>query len=522
MALSASAKSKINTNPTQPGRGRPARRAQGKASTADGGRARVRTHASPSAQTQSAASLSRRAPRSYPTAFMGRGARPPPTRRSRRESFTAVGRAWGTAGFMPDNASMDQRATQKALPVVPRLADWPMADSRTAAYGLLRDLGPVGRSQSGSYWILSSNEAEFSLKHPELFSSRQSFDAVGSPLRLVPIAFDPPQHTRYRRTLHPFFSPRKIASWEPAVRALAGKLVDSLARRGECDLVTELAVPLPAQVFLTLFGLPLEDMDRLISWKDGLLHSFGPPAGPAAAPAGQSRRQPSEQAQQLSAELYEYLVRHIARRRQHEDTSDLLGQLLADSSDQKLGDDEILSLSYLFVLAGLDTVNSALSTAFALLADQPALRRQIAADPASIPGAVEELLRFDGPFFFIPRVTTRDVELAGQLIPEGAHVHIALAAANRDPAVHPEPDTINLRRRERNLAFGWGPHLCLGVHLARMELRATLAQWHRRIPEYQLAPGVSPRVTWPEGAVSIASLPLVFPSTGVPPARPRR
>jgi cytochrome P450 len=272
-------------------------------------------------------------------------------------------------------------------------------------------------------------------------------------------------------------------------------------------------------------------MDLLISWKDGLLHSFVPSARPATAPAcpatpagpgGQSRRQASEQAQQLSGELYEYLAGHIARRRQHEDTSDLLGRLLADTGDQRLDDAEILSLSYLFVLAGLDTVNSALSTAFALLADQPALRRQVAADPASIPDAVEELLRFDGPFFFISRVTTQDVELAGQLIPEGAHVNIALAVANRDPAGHPDPDTINLRRRERNLAFGWGPHLCLGVHLARMELRATLAEWHRRIPEYQLAPGVTPRVTWPEGAVSIASLPLVFPAAGRRPARPHQ
>lgn len=144
-----------------------------------------------------------------------------------------------------------------------------MADSRTAAYRILRDLGPVGLSQSGSYWILSSAEAEFALKHPELFSSGQSFDAVGSPAPLVPIAFDPPQHTRYRRILHPFFSPRKVASWEPAVRALAGELVDSLAGRGECDLVTELAVPLPAQVFLTLFGLPLQDRDRLISCRTG-------------------------------------------------------------------------------------------------------------------------------------------------------------------------------------------------------------------------------------------------------------
>lgn len=411
----------------------------------------------------------------------------------------------------------------KQTPPIPRLSDLPMADSRTAAYAMLREAGPVAAGRFGTYWIVSSEAAEFALKHPELFSSRQAFDAVGSPLPLVPIAFDPPEHTRYRRILQPFFSPRGIASWEPAVRALAGELIGGLASRGQCDLVAELAVPLPAQVFLTLFGLPLADRDRLTAWKDGLLHSFGPPPEPLAAPAAGDAATPgsrggqapawrrSERVMQLGAELYEYLVGHIARRRQRGDTSDLLGQLLADTSRERLDDAEILGLSFLFVLAGLETVTSALSTAFALLAAQPRLRRQVAADPASIPGAVEELLRFDGPVVFVPRIATRDVMLAGQLIPAGSRVSVSVAAASRDPAEHPDPDTIDLRRRERHLAFGLGPHRCLGSHLARMELRATLAEWHRRIPEYELAPGVTPQVTWPAGTVGIASLPLAFP-----------
>jgi cytochrome P450 len=396
-----------------------------------------------------------------------------------------------------------------------------MADSRTAAYAILRDAGPVAPGRFGTYWIVSSEAAEFALKHPELFSSRQAFDVVGSPLPLVPIAFDPPEHTRYRRILQPFFSPRGIAFWEPTVLALAGELIDGLAGRGECDLVADLAVPLPAQVFLTLFGLPLEDRDRLTVWKDALVHSFGPPAEQPAAPASPGppggRRpgwQRSEQVLRLGAELYEYLVSHIARRRGSDDTSDMLGQLLADTSDERLDDAEILGLSFLFVLAGLETVTAALSTAFALLADRPSLRRQVAADPACIPGAVEELLRFDGPVVFVPRIATQDVVLAGQLIPAGARVSVAVAVASRDPAEHPDPDTIDLQRRERHLAFGVGPHRCLGSHLARMELRATIAQWHRRIPEYQLAPGVTPRVNWPAGTVGIASLPLVFPPQG--------
>jgi cytochrome P450 len=405
---------------------------------------------------------------------------------------------------------------------LPRIAELPMAERRTDAYAILRDAGPVARGRFGSYMITSSEAAEFALKHPEIFSSRQAFDVVGSPLPLVPIAFDPPEHTRYRRILQPFFSPRGIAAWQPAVRALAGELIEALAGRGECDLVADLAVPLPAQVFLTLFGLPLEDRDRLIAWKDGLLNDFGPPAEPAAPAAdlagglpgsgGGPQRGPrrSERVMQLGAELYEYLVGHIARRRELPGTGDLLGQLLADTSDDRLDDAELLGLSFLFVLAGLETVTSALSTAFALLAAHPPLRRQLAADPASIPGAVEELLRFDGPVVFVPRMTTRDVELGGQLIPAGTPVNIAIAAADRDAAAYQDPDTIDLQRARRHMAFGVGPHRCLGSHLARMELRATMHEWHRRIPEYELAPGVTPRVSWPAGLVGIASLPLVF------------
>jgi cytochrome P450 len=384
-----------------------------------------------------------------------------------------------------------------------RLADLPMADSRTTAYAILRDAGPVIRSPRGSYLIVSSEAAEFALKHPELFSSKRAFDMAGSPLAMVPIAFDPPEHTRYRRVLQPFFSPRGTASWLPMVRALAGELIDGFAASGECDLVEDLAVPLPAQVFLTLFGLPLEDRDRLIAWKEALIN-FGLPGG----------EPPSQRAARLGAELYEYLVGHIAERRRSGGTDDLLGLLLADTSDERLSDDELLGLSFLFVLAGLETVTSALSTAFAALAADPALRRRIVTDPAAIPAAVEELLRYDGPVVFVPRIATQDVDLAGQTIPADSYVMITIAAASRDPAEHPDPDTIDFQRQERSLAFGGGPHRCLGSHLARMEMRVALEEWHRRIPEYALAPGVTPRVTWPAGVVGIDSLPLVFPPAG--------
>ena len=380
-----------------------------------------------------------------------------------------------------------------------------MAESRTAAYAMLRDAGPVIRSPRGWYMLVSSEAAEFALKHPGLFSSKRAFDMAGSPLAMVPIAFDPPEHTRYRRVLQPFFSPRGIASWLPMVHALAGELIDGFAASGECDLVADLAVPLPAQVFLTLFGLPLEDRDRLNAWKDALVNNFGVPGG----------EPPRERAARMGAELYGYLVGHIAKRRQRGGTGDLLGQLLADTSAERLSDDELLGLSFLFVLAGLETVTSALSTAFAALAAHPALRRQLVADPAVIPAAVEELVRYDGPVVFVPRIATQDVDVAGQTIPAGSYVMIMIGAAGRDPAQHPDPDTIDFQRQELSFAFGGGPHRCLGSHLARMEMRVALEEWHRRIPDYALAPGAAPRVTWPAGVVGFDSLPLVFqPAAG--------
>jgi cytochrome P450 len=111
-------------------------------------------------------------------------------------------------------------------------------------------------------------------------------------------------------------------------------------------------------------------------------------------------------------------------------------------------------------------------------------------------------------------VVTQDVQLGDHTILAGNYVQVAVAVANRDPAEHPDPDTIDFKRQERHLAFGGGPHGCLGSHLARMELRVALEEWHRRIPEYGLAPGVTPRATWPAGLVGIDSLPLVFPAGG--------
>ena len=379
------------------------------------------------------------------------------------------------------------------------IEELPMAGDRSLAYQIIRDAGPVVRDAHGAFLVTGASAADYVLRHPDLFSSARAFDSLGSPLPIVPVASDPPEHTRYRQLLRPFFTARGLSRWLPVVRAHAIELIDRLVGRGECDLVTDFALPLPAQVFLTLFGLPLDDRDRLIGWKDAVLGAVGISGAEPASDANV----------RLAAELYEYLVGHIAQRRQQGGT-DILSLLLADTSEQRLTDEEILGLSFLFVLAGLDTVTSALSTAFAALARTPRLRQEIVADPAVIPDAVEELLRFDGPVVTVPRVATCDVELAGRLIPADSYVAVAIAPANHDPTEHEDPGAVDFSRRARNIAFGAGPHGCLGAHLARMEMRVALEEWHREIPDYRIAPGASVSVSWPAPLVGYDHLPLVI------------
>jgi cytochrome P450 len=379
------------------------------------------------------------------------------------------------------------------------LDELPMADDRTPGYAILREAGPVARVGNG-YVITSRDAVEQVLKDPGVFSSAQTYKALGSALRLIPLTLDPPDHTRVRRVLQPFFTPRTAAKLMEPLRARLSGIIDGFAGRGSCDVVEELAVPFPADAFLALFGLPLEDRDRLIGWKDAILD----PAALTMVPA-----EPKPETVRAATELYAYLSAHIAERASGTG-EDVLTGLLADESDDALSHDEILGLCFLFVLAGLDTVTSSLSTMFATLATRPDLRRRIAEDPSIATDAVEELIRYDPAVPVLSRVAVEDVELYGRSVPAGTRVMVSVGAANRDTSVHGDPDTIAFGRKERNLTFGGGPHRCLGVHLARMELRLVLEEWHRRIPDYELAPGVRPRVNWPAGTLGIDHVPLVW------------
>src|SRR3984893_6543683 len=376
--------------------------------------------------------------------------------------------------------------------------DLPFTEDRTRAWRELREAGEA--VTSGEELVLTSAPAVgFAAKQPQIFSSARPFDRLGSTVPLVPIAIDPPDHTRFRRMLDPFFSPKKMAEREHELRRQAGELVDAIVASGECDVVTYLATPFPSQVFLTLFGLPMADRDRLVQWKDSILE-FTDPSSAEATPEVLAH----------ALELFTYLTEHIAERRANTTGSDMLTQLMQNSEDGGMSDNETLGRCFMFVLAGLDTVTSAVGFSLAKLAGYADLRHRISNDYSLIPAFIEDMLRVDGPVPFAPRVTTEEVEVAGRVVPKDTTVMLSYGSADRDPRRYQDADNVHLDSKAVHFAFGPGPHRRLGSHLARLELRLILEEWHTRIPEYTLADGKEPHMPWPTGTMGLKSVPLTF------------
>jgi cytochrome P450 len=367
-------------------------------------------------------------------------------------------------------------------------------------YKALRESTPVFRSPQAV--VLSRlADIEMALKRTDLFSSNMDAVDLGNLRPLIPLQIDPPEHAKYRRILDPLFTPREMARREPEVTKLVNEMIDSFADRGECDFHAEFAVPLPCTVFLQLLGLPLDDLETFLVWKDGVIR-----------PDVQGFDQHGKAAAPVARQIYDYFERaiddHIANPR-----DDVLSALIAvQVAGQPLSREELLDICFLFLIAGLDTVTDSLDCFFAYLARHPEHRRQLVEQPEILPSAIEELLRWETPVPGIARVAMQDVEVAGCPISKGERVSPLLGAANTDPAEFPDPDVVDFRRNpNRHRAFGAGPHRCLGSHLARMELRVALREFHRRIPDYEIPPGVELKYT--RGLRSVEALPLRFPVT---------
>ncbi len=353
--------------------------------------------------------------------------------------------------------------------------------------------------------VLLSRRAEIdeALRHPEIFSSNMDAVDLKNKRPMIPLQIDPPDHKKFRKLLDPIFAPRKMALMDDEVSRLVNHLIDQFIERGEVDFAKEFSIPFPSQVFLALFGLPLDELDRFLTMKDGIIrpdHVTGKLYG---------SREASEYQQMIADSVYDYF-NEILDQREVERQDDLLSHFIdAEVEGDRLTREDILDICFLFLIAGLDTVTATLDCMFSFLAQHPDHRRQLVEEPALIPNAIEELLRWETPVMGVARVAVQDTELNGCPVKSGDQVMIMIGSANTDEAEFSDADEVRFDREvNRHIAFGGGIHRCLGSHLARLELRVALREWHKRIPDYQIVPGHT--LAYTPGLRSIDYFPMQF------------
>jgi len=325
---------------------------------------------------------------------------------------------------------------------------------------------------------------------------------LGTERPMIPQQIDPPAQTRFRKILDVQFSRQRMAELEPAVRRHAGELIDRFADAGECEFDAQFAVPLPCRAFLSLMGLPQEDLDLFLELKNGIIR---PPVAPRDIEAAKAYRK------KTGKRIYAYFESLIDQRTASPRDDMMTYFTRVELDGRKLERTEILDICFLFLLGGLDTVTATLGCSMAYLASNPHQRRKLAENPALVPGAVEELLRWETPVMIVPRVMKQDATVGDVTLAKGSMVNLLIGAADVDESEFPDATRVDFeRQRNRHVAFGAGPHRCLGSHLARMELRAALEEWHRRIADYQIKAGETPRVS--PGIREVTYLPLVWGS----------
>lgn len=355
-----------------------------------------------------------------------------------------------------------------------------------------------------AYWaVLEYELTRECLQNPTIFSSAAVTPLnPDPPFKMIPIQLDPPDHTPWRKLLARYFSPTKMGELRPGLEKQYQELVaEFLEKGGTGDFLQDLALKFPTSVFLELMGLPVSELPQFLEWEQAML-------SPDETGVFDADRQMG-----ATMEVFGYFAELLGTRRASaEQRDDLLGQMLTWEIDGKpVPDEDLLNVCILLFLAGLDTVAMSLSFMMHHLATHPADQqkvRELAQSGEAVDEVVEELLRF----YAVPeiaRLVTEDIEIAGQLVPAGDMVLFPLGSVNRDLDFLSDGDEVDLDRSDvaAHLAFGGGPHRCVGSHLARIEMEVALSEWHKLVPAYGLPAGTEQRAYW--GAVhGMATLPL--------------
>lgn len=314
---------------------------------------------------------------------------------------------------------------------------------------------------------------------------------IGDDWNIIPVDADAPDHARYRALLNPLFSPKRVNGIEDRARALARELIGRFAGAGQCEFIHDFARPLPVTIFLTLMGFPLDRMDEFLEWEAAII------AAPDLAPRQWALRN-----------IKAFLLGEIARRRANPG-DDLLSEMMRGAaSAPPPSDDELLGMATNLFLGGLDTITSTAAWHFKHLATHPDLQAQLRSDPALIPQALEELLRAYA-VVSMQRRCVKAIEIRGVTVLPGDLVTVSTPLAARDPQEYDQPNSVVCQRDATHITFGYGPHRCLGSHLARRELLIILQEFLSQIGPFRVAPGARLPMHF-GGQMGLDALPLVW------------
>jgi cytochrome P450 len=358
-------------------------------------------------------------------------------------------------------------------------------------YARLRETDPVYWDPASTSWVLTRYADVVSALHqPCLASARADamqaeagrpgleplFDFVG---RMMPIT-DPPQHTRLRGLVNKCFTPHAVAALEPFIQELVDQVLERASSQGRMEVIHDFAFPLPAAVICRLLGAPVSDLARIKQLCDDLFLFI---KGALAATTDTEFRTSLQAAQDLKA-----YFRPLVAQRKQAPGSDLLSALVrVEDQGQRLSEEDLYANASLMLQAGHESTVSLIGNGTLALLRFPDQWQKLRDDPALVPHAVEEFLRYEAPIHYIQRQATEDMEMGGKRIERGQMVSLMLGAANRDPAQFPDPDRLDIARvPNKHLAFGEGPHFCLGAPLVRLEARLAFTGLVRRFPRLRL------------------------------------
>lgn len=351
------------------------------------------------------------------------------------------------------------------------------ADDPHEVWTWMRREAPVYHDEVGDVWGIARYDDVLAIeKDPKTFSSRRAPRPHGTPLPMM-ISMDDPEHRQRRSLVNRGFTPRRIGEMEAAVTDMCRRILDRVCEAGTCDFVWDVAAPLPLMVIADLLGFDEDARDDLLRWSDDMLRA-------TAADAPQEALEVGAHAMLAFRELQ---LAVIAERRAAP-LDDLISTLCtAEIDGQRLDDESIVNETLLLLIGGDETTRHVISGGMLALLDHPDQRAVLAAEPDLLPVAVEELLRWVSPVKNMSRTVTTDVELRGQHLREGDEVMLFYPSANRDEAVFADPHTFDVRRDPNpHIAFGFGPHFCLGASLARLELKVMFREVLARLPDLEL------------------------------------